>query len=114
MFYFSEEEIADALEALIDLGADLQKRNVAHRNLKPQNVVVNGESSLRDLRLINFELGYTMSADRRQEEHDALQKLWSDILQDTGSSLWQRNAQLAGLVSPPAARKRGSILSTDG
>ena len=35
MFYFSEEEIADALEALIDLGADLQKRNVAHRNLKP-------------------------------------------------------------------------------
>ena len=54
---FSEDEILDVLKALIDLGVELQTKKIAHRNIKPQNVMLNRDNSLRDLRLINFELG---------------------------------------------------------
>jgi hypothetical protein len=33
--HFSEDEVIDVVLALIDIGADLQKRNIAHRNIKP-------------------------------------------------------------------------------
>ena len=56
-YFFTEEEITDFLEGLIDVCADLQKFGIAHRNLKPQNIILNRDNSFRDLRLINFELG---------------------------------------------------------
>lgn len=51
----------DVLQALIDIGADLQKQNIAHRNIKPQNIIINRNDSLRDLRLINLETGIIFS-----------------------------------------------------
>ena len=65
-YFFTEEEITDFLEGLIDVCADLQKFGIAHRNLKPQNIILNRDNSFRDLRLINFELG--VIANQREVE----------------------------------------------
>jgi len=62
----------DTLEALVDICADLQKFNIAHRNLKPQNVIINNDANLRDLRLINFELGIIQKAEKREETNKHL------------------------------------------
>ena len=68
-YFFSEEEISDFLEGLIDVCADLQKYGIAHRNLKPQNIILNRDNSLRDLRLINFELDIIVKQKEVEIQH---------------------------------------------
>jgi serine/threonine protein kinase len=53
------------LENLIDICADLQRKRIAHRNLKPQNIILAREGSTRDMRLINFELGAFFDDDQK-------------------------------------------------
>ena len=79
--YFTEDEIMDVLQALIDIGADLQKQCIAHRNLKPQNIIINRNDSLRDLRLINLETGiiFDKKPQKFEEELKSFDKINTDI-----------------------------------
>lgn len=74
----------DMLETMIDIGADLQKRNIAHRNIKPQNVIINKENSFRDLRLINFEMGVILDHDMVALTAQDLKIFKADVEQELG------------------------------
>lgn len=65
---FAEEEILDVLKSMIDLGVELQSKRIAHRNIKPQNIILNRDQSLRDIRMINFELGIQIDEGEKFEE----------------------------------------------
>lgn len=58
--YFTEQEMRQVTSTLIQAFADLQRQRIAHRNIKPANIV-SMSSSYDDLRICNFELAKILS-----------------------------------------------------
>lgn len=53
--YFTEQEMRHIVSTLIDIFGDLQRKKIAHRNIKPANIVVLDQNHMQ-LRVCNFEL----------------------------------------------------------
>lgn len=56
----SEQELRTIASELIEIFADLQRKRIAHRNIKPANIVMMDSKSHQNkrLRLCNFELAF--------------------------------------------------------
>jgi serine/threonine protein kinase len=55
-----EEEIRTMTGQLIEIFADLQRKRVAHRNIKPANIVILEQNASKSLRVCNFEIAYEL------------------------------------------------------
>ena len=61
----SEQELRTIASELIEIFADLQRKRIAHRNIKPANIVMmeSKTQSNKRLHLCNFELAFEIPGD---------------------------------------------------
>ena len=52
----SEGELQTVVGELLEVFADLQRKRIAHRNIKPANIVMVEPSNSKRMRICNFEL----------------------------------------------------------
>jgi serine/threonine protein kinase len=52
----TEHEFRTVASDLIEVFADLQRKRIAHRNIKPANIVMMEPSQKKPMRVCNFEL----------------------------------------------------------
>lgn len=99
---FTEEELLQLTQRLIHLFATLQKVNVAHRNIKPANLVFSqqpskhksNQMSFDQLLICNFEMATCFHADSHYSEH-----------------LCQQEQQCSAIYSSPLVQSKVQVLT---
>lgn len=66
--HYSEQEMRMFISDLIDMFADMQRKRIAHRNIKPSNILVMDQDSLKQVRIQNFELAIEIQSNLQMND----------------------------------------------